>query len=250
MTGWRIGYAGGPAALIRAMAVVHSQSTSCPSSVSQAAAIAALNGPLEIVQERCQSFQARRDLVVTALNGIEGISCRIPQGAFYTFAGYAGLIGTTTEDGQRINSDTDFAEYLLRAAGVAVVPRSAFGLVPYFRISYATSVFELEEPCGRIARGRPVSAQHQMLILPPKSSRQLPGAGPCARLPDLRGQRCQAASWWRPSSGSHLNSSFGSSGERWSGGLPRHRAATPPCSFTHARKQLVRPGSSDCNGYH
>jgi len=152
MTGWRIGYAGGPAALIRAMAVVQSQSTSCPSSISQAAAIAALNGPSEIVQQRCESFQARRDLVVTALNGIEGISCRVPQGAFYTFAGCAGLIGKTTEDGQRINSDTDFAEYLLRAAGVAVVPGSAFGLAPYFRISYATSVFELEEACRRIAR--------------------------------------------------------------------------------------------------
>lgn len=150
MTGWRIGYAGGPSALIRAMAVVQSQSTSCPSSISQAAAIAALNGPAEIVRERCRSFQVRRDFVVTALNKIEGITCRVPEGAFYTFAGCAGLIGKTTSDGQRINTDTDFAEYLLRSVEVAVVPGSAFGLAPYFRISYATSVLELEEACRRI----------------------------------------------------------------------------------------------------
>lgn len=151
MTGWRIGYAGGPSALIRAMAVVQSQSTSCPSSISQAAAIAALNGPEEIVRERCRSFQARRDLVVAALNRIEGITCRVPDGAFYTFAGCAGLIGRTTPAGERISNDTDFAEYLLRSVGVAVVPGSAFGLTPYFRISYATSVLELEEACRRIA---------------------------------------------------------------------------------------------------
>lgn len=152
MTGWRIGYAGGPSDLIRAMAVVQSQSTSCPSSISQAAAIEALNGPPDIVRERCRSFQARRDLVVAALNKIEGITCRMPEGAFYTFAGCAGLIGRNTPDGQHINSDADFAEYLLRSVGVAVVPGSAFGLAPYFRISYATSVMELEEACRRIAR--------------------------------------------------------------------------------------------------
>lgn len=151
MTGWRIGYAGGPSALIRAMAVVQSQSTSCPSSISQAAAIAALDGPAEIVRERCRSFQARRDLVVAALNAVDGITCRVPEGACYTFAGCAGLIGRVSPDGQRINSDRDFAEYLLRSVGVAVVPGSAFGLAPYFRISYATSVLELEEACRRIA---------------------------------------------------------------------------------------------------
>jgi aspartate aminotransferase len=150
MTGWRIGYAGGPSALIRAMAVVQSQSTSCPSSISQAAAIAALNGPQEIIRERCRSFQARRDLVVRALNKIDGISCREPEGAFYTFANCAGLIGATTPDGKLIESDTAFAEYLLRAAGVAVIPGSAFGLAPYFRISYATSTAELQEACRRI----------------------------------------------------------------------------------------------------
>lgn len=151
MTGWRIGYAGGPGALIRAMAVVQSQSTSCPSSISQAAAIAALNGPNDIVRQRCQSFQARRDFVVAALNRIDGITCRMPEGAFYTFASCAGLIGSATPDGQRITSDTDFAEYLLRSIGLAVIPGSAFGLSPYFRISYATSASELEEACRRIA---------------------------------------------------------------------------------------------------
>lgn len=151
MTGWRIGYGAGPSALIRAMAVVQSQSTSCPSSVSQAAAVAALNGPQDVVQERCRSFQARRDFVVAALNRIEGISCRVPEGAFYTFAGCAGLIGRTTPRGQRIESDTDFVEYLLRSVGVAVVPGSAFGQTPFFRISYATSDSELKEACARIA---------------------------------------------------------------------------------------------------
>lgn len=151
MTGWRIGYAGGPSALVRAMAVVQSQSTSCPSAISQAAAIAALNGSADIVTERCRSFQARRDLVVRSLNKIEGITCRVPEGAFYTFASCAGLIGTKTPDGECINSDTEFAEYLLRSVGVAVVPGSAFGVAPYFRISYATSASELEDACQRIA---------------------------------------------------------------------------------------------------
>lgn len=151
MTGWRIGYAGGPSALIRAMAVVQSQSTSCPSSISQAAATAALNSPSDILTERCRSFQVRRDLVVAALNRIEGITCRVPEGAFYTFASCAGVIGRNTPGGTGINSDSDFAEYLLRSVGVAVVPGSAFGLAPYFRISYATSDLQLEEACRRIA---------------------------------------------------------------------------------------------------
>lgn len=151
MTGWRIGYAGGPSGLVRAMAVVQSQSTSCPSSISQAAAIAALNGPADIVKQRCRSFQARRDLVVGALNRIEGITCRKPEGAFYTFASCAALIGRATPDGDRVQNDTAFAEYLLRSVGVAVVPGSAFGLAPYFRISYATSEAELREACTRIA---------------------------------------------------------------------------------------------------
>ncbi|PSJ57347.1 pyridoxal phosphate-dependent aminotransferase [Pseudaminobacter soli (ex Li et al. 2025)] len=151
MTGWRIGYAGGPKALIKAMAVVQSQSTSCPSSVSQAAAVAALSGPQGFIAERRDSFKARRDLVVAALNEIDGIDCRVPEGAFYTFASCAGMIGRITPSGERIASDRDFTNYLLREALVAVVPGSAFGLSPYFRISYATSQAELQEALSRIA---------------------------------------------------------------------------------------------------
>ncbi|CAH2598972.1 Aspartate aminotransferase [Rhodovastum atsumiense] len=152
MTGWRIGYGGGPAALIRAMAVVQSQSTSCPSSVSQAAALAALKGPQDGLAARRDSFQARRDLVVDALNAIPGLSCLRPQGAFYVFPGCAGVIGATTPDGRTIASDRDFCSFLLHDAGVAVVPGSAFGLAPYFRISYATAIEELREALARIAR--------------------------------------------------------------------------------------------------
>ena len=150
MTGWRIGYAGGPKALIKAMAVIQSQATSCPSSVNQAASIEALNGPQDFLGERQKSFQARRDLVVSALNAIDGIDCRVPEGAFYTFAGCAGLIGKMTQKGKRIATDSDFTEYLLEEAHVAVVPGSAFGLSPYFRISYATSEAELKEGMARI----------------------------------------------------------------------------------------------------
>ena len=131
--------------------MLQSQSTSCASSISQAAAVEALNGPQDIVREHCRSFQARRDLVVSAFNAIEGIACRVPDGAFYFFASCAGLIGKKAPDGGIITSDTAFAEYLLRAVGVAVVPGSAFGLAPYFRISYATSAAELTEACRRIA---------------------------------------------------------------------------------------------------
>lgn len=151
MTGWRIGYAGGPTALIKAMAVVQSQSTSCPSSVSQAAAVEALTGPQHILAVRRDSFRERRDAVVIALNNIAGIRCRLPEGAFYTYASVEGLIGRKTPDGAAIESDSDFASYLLRDADVAVVPGSAFGLSPYFRISYATSMEELVEACRRIS---------------------------------------------------------------------------------------------------
>lgn len=152
MTGWRLGYAGGPAALIKAMGVIQSQSTSCPSSISQAATVAALNGPQEFIADRTRSFQERRDFVVAALNKIEGISCPIPEGAFYTFASCAGLLGKTSPKGKRIESDTDFAGYLLDEANVAIVPGSAFGLAPYFRVSYASSKAELQEACRRIAQ--------------------------------------------------------------------------------------------------
>jgi aspartate aminotransferase len=151
MTGWRIGYAGGPAKLIKAMAVIQSQATSCPSSVSQAASVEALNGPQDFLKERQASFRHRRDLVVSALNAIEGIACRVPEGAFYTYAGCAGMIGKTTPKGKRIETDSDFTDYLLEDAHVAVVPGSAFGLSPYFRISYATSETDLKEALKRIA---------------------------------------------------------------------------------------------------
>ncbi|MCK3778360.1 pyridoxal phosphate-dependent aminotransferase [Ensifer sesbaniae] len=151
MTGWRIGYAGGPRDLIKAMAVVQSQATSCPSSVSQAASVAALTGPQEFLKERTASFQRRRDLVVSALNAIDGLDCRVPEGAFYTFSGCAGMLGRVTPSGKKIETDADFCAYLLDDAHVAVVPGSAFGLSPFFRISYATSEAELKEALQRIA---------------------------------------------------------------------------------------------------
>ena len=152
MTGWRIGYAGGPAALIAAMAVIQGQSTSCASSVSQAAAEAALNGPQEILRERRASFQARRDLVVDGLNAIDGISCPRPEGAFYTFASCAGVLGCRTPQGSVLHTDADFCAYVLEHHDVAMVPGRAFGLSPYFRISYATSTAELREALARLTR--------------------------------------------------------------------------------------------------
>ncbi len=152
MTGWRIGYAGGPKALIKAMAVIQSQATSCPSSISQAASVEALNGPQDFLKERQLSFRHRRDLVVARLNAIEGLECRTPEGAFYTFSSCAGIIGKVTPKGKRIEADHDFTDYLLEDAHVAVVPGSAFGLSPFFRISYATSEAELVEALDRIAR--------------------------------------------------------------------------------------------------
>ena len=151
MTGWRVGYGAGPRALIAAMAVVQSQTTSCPSSVSQAAAIEALTGPQQIVAERRDDFQRRRDFVVAALNRIDGLHCPRPEGAFYTFARCQGLLGRRTRRGALLASDADFCRYLLEDFEVAVVPGSVFGLAPYFRISYATSMAQLEEACARIA---------------------------------------------------------------------------------------------------
>ncbi|WGT64204.1 pyridoxal phosphate-dependent aminotransferase [Variovorax paradoxus] len=150
MTGWRVGYGAGPRALIAAMAVVQSQSTSCPSSVSQAAAIEALTGPQHIVAERQRDFQARRDFVVAALNRAPGLHCRVPEGAFYTFASCAGVLGRRTANGMLLLTDSDFCSYLLQDFEVAMVPGSVFGLAPYFRISYATSMAQLEEACTRI----------------------------------------------------------------------------------------------------
>jgi aspartate aminotransferase len=151
MTGWRIGYGAGPRPLIAAMAVVQSQSTTNPASISQAAAVEALNGPQEILKERRVSFERRRDLVVKALNAIPGITCRKPEGAFYTFASCAGVMGRKTPSGQVLESDADFCRYLLEEHDVAVVPGSIFGLAPYFRISYATAEAELRTAMTRIA---------------------------------------------------------------------------------------------------
>jgi aspartate aminotransferase len=150
MTGWRIGYAGGDPALIKAMAKIQSQSTSNPSSISQAAAIAALLGPQDFLKERAAVFQARRDLVVAMLNEAEGIACAVPDGAFYVYPSIEGCIGKRTPGGKRIDTDEDFVTYLLEDYGVAAVQGAAFGLSPHFRVSYATSTEALTEACGRI----------------------------------------------------------------------------------------------------
>lgn len=150
MTGWRIGYAGGPQELIKAMGILQSQSTSNPCSISQAAAVAALNGPQSFRAERNAIFQQRRDFVVAALNQIPGLSCISPEGAFYVYPSCHGILGHKTSSGTIIQSDRDFAEYLLNEWGVAVVPGEAFGLSPYFRISYAIDMNNLAEACRRI----------------------------------------------------------------------------------------------------
>lgn len=150
MTGWRIGYAGGPATLIKAMGTIQGQSTTNPSSVSQAAAVAALDGPIDFLAERNAVFQDRRDLCLRELNSIPGLGCRTPDGAFYLFPSCAGVIGRTRPDGRVIETDTDFATWLIEEAGVAVVPGAAFGLSPFFRISFATSTENLQAACDRI----------------------------------------------------------------------------------------------------
>lgn len=151
MTGWRIGYAGGPEPLIAAMRKIQSQSTTNPCSISQWAAVEALNGPQAFLAEWRAVFQRRRDLVVAALNAVPGLTCPVPEGAFYVYPSIAGLLGKTTPEGRRIDSDEEFATALLEEAGVAVVFGAAFGLSPNFRISYATSDTVLEEACARIA---------------------------------------------------------------------------------------------------
>jgi aspartate aminotransferase len=152
MTGWRIGYAGGPTELIKAMAALQSQSTTNPSSISQAAAVEALNGPQDFIPKHNAVFKERRDLVVSMLNKCKGLFCPNPEGAFYVYPSCAGTIGRRTPDGKMIESDYDFVGYLLDSEGVAVVPGTAFGLAPHFRISYATSSEELRDACTRIAR--------------------------------------------------------------------------------------------------
>jgi aspartate aminotransferase len=152
MTGWRIGYAGGPTELIKAMAKVQSQSTSNPCSISQAATVAALTGPQDFIAERAAIFRERRDLVVELLNQARGLRCHRPEGAFYVYPSCAGVIGRRTPEGDELTDSEAFARYLLESAGVAVVHGAAFGMDPYLRISYATSTELLEEACHRIIR--------------------------------------------------------------------------------------------------
>ncbi|MCW5752619.1 MAG: pyridoxal phosphate-dependent aminotransferase, partial [Alphaproteobacteria bacterium] len=152
MTGWRIGYAGGPKELIKAMGMLQSQSTSNPCSISQAASVEALNGPQDFIRERAAAFQKRRDLVVAMLNRAPGIHCPKPEGAFYVYPSCAGTIGKTAPSGKVIGNDLDFVNELLEAEGVAVVHGEAFGLSPHFRISYATSTEALTQACTRIQR--------------------------------------------------------------------------------------------------
>ncbi|WP_425228711.1 pyridoxal phosphate-dependent aminotransferase [Sphingomonas sp.] len=150
MTGWRIGFAGGGAWLIKAIAKLQSQSTSNPCSIAQAAAVAALTGPQDFLKERARAFQSRRDLVVSMLNQATGLSCPRPDGAFYVYPSVAGLIGRTTPGGVMIDSDEAFVTYLLDDARVAAVQGAAFGLSPGMRISYATSEDLLRTACERI----------------------------------------------------------------------------------------------------
>jgi aspartate aminotransferase len=150
MTGWRIGFAGGPAPLIKAMAKLQSQSTSNPCSIAQAAAVAALNGDQSFLAARNDAFQRRRDLVVSMLNQVNGIHCPRPEGAFYVYPDVSGLIGKKTPGGQVIDTDEALVGYLLTDAKVAAVHGGAFGLEPAFRVSYATSEEILEEACNRI----------------------------------------------------------------------------------------------------
>jgi aspartate aminotransferase len=152
MTGWRIGYAAGPENLIGAMRKIQSQSTSNPSSVSQWAAVEALNGPQDFLADNVALFLRRRNLVVEMLNAAEGITCPTPDGAFYVYPSIAGCIGKTSPAGKKIETDEDFATALLEEEGVAVVFGGAFGLSPNFRVSYATSDDNLREACSRIQR--------------------------------------------------------------------------------------------------
>ena len=152
MTGWRIGYACGPQPLIKAMAKIQSQSTSNPNSIAQYAAVAALNGPLDFMASNAVHFAERRNLVVDALNDIDGLDCARPDGAFYVYPSCAGVIGATRPDGKVIENDGDFVTWLLEEGGVAAVQGAAFGLEPHFRISYATSTEALRDAMARIKK--------------------------------------------------------------------------------------------------
>jgi aspartate aminotransferase len=152
MTGWRIGFAGGPEPLIKAMAMIQSQSTTNPAAVSQWAAVEALNGPKDFIPKHNKIFKDRRDLVVSMLNQANGIRCPTPEGAFYVYPSCAGTMGKTSPGGKTLAGDEDFVTELLETEGVAVVQGTAFGLGPAFRISYATKTEDLEEACRRIQR--------------------------------------------------------------------------------------------------
>lgn len=152
MTGWRVGYGAGPVELIKAMNKVQSQSTTHTSSISQAAAVAALNGPHDHIAANNKIFKERRDLVVSMLNQAKGLECPTPAGAFYVYPSCAGMIGKTTPDGKVLENDEDVVTYLLETEGVACVHGAAFGLSPAFRISYATATDVMEDACQRIKR--------------------------------------------------------------------------------------------------
>ena len=150
MTGWRIGYGAAPVELVKAMTKLQSQSTSNPSSISQAAALEALSGPQDFIAERTRIFQERRDMVVAELNSIPGISCHVPEGAFYVFPSCAGVMGKLTPEGNRLATDEDFVLYLLESQNLAVLQGAAYGASPFFRISFATSVEKLQEGLRRL----------------------------------------------------------------------------------------------------
>ena len=152
MTGWRVGYAAGPVELIKAMTKIQSQSISHTAAISQVASVAALNGPQDFIAENNKVFKDRRDLVVSMLNQASGLSCPTPEGAFYVYPSCAGTIGKKTPNGNTISNDEDFVTYILESEGVAAVHGEAFGLSPYFRISYATATELLKEACQRIQR--------------------------------------------------------------------------------------------------
>ena len=152
MTGWRIGYATGPKPLIKGIAKIQSQSTTNPNTIAQYAALAALNGPVDFLTDNNAAFVRRRNFVVSRLNSIDGLQCSMPDGAFYVYPSCAGVIGKKTPDGTLIETDSDYVTYLLEAEGVACVQGTAFGLSPYFRISYATSDTLLDDALSRIER--------------------------------------------------------------------------------------------------
>ena len=152
MTGWRLGYCGASKEIIAAMNKIQSQSTTSTSSISMAAAVEALNGPQEFIKDHNEAFVRRRDLVVNLLNNINGLSCLTPEGAFYVYPSCKGVIGKETQEGMKISNDEDFMTYLLESEGIAGVHGAAFGLSPYFRLSYATSDEILKDACRRIKR--------------------------------------------------------------------------------------------------